>query len=120
MSEKDEARERLTLVLSHLHAGARLAVKRAGNDARAELAIVAQKPDGSGHVGLSLEFDGFISDLQTLLGVAPPSDEEIEIAPLLVGLQTGVIPREMIGGGTESAEAGEEGTGQLPREESKR
>lgn len=63
-----EARERLKTALVHMILAAKMAVldTPAG---KAELAIIARKPDGSGVVGASLtQPDDFFDDLARVLG----------------------------------------------------
>lgn len=57
---------RLTVLMDHLLIGGHMAkIEEPSGELR--LAIVSKKPDGSGHLSVTFEFDPFVKDLAELL-----------------------------------------------------
>jgi hypothetical protein len=68
----DKAKADLSIVVPHLRAAAKDALRRAKPGAVVKLAIIAKNPDGSGQVGADFECEEFIADLEA---VFPPTEE---------------------------------------------
>lgn len=80
----DQAKERLLLALPYLRNAVAQAKQKTG---RAQIAVLATNPNGSGNLIARFEADEFFADLEAVLGAAAQTEEDDLKAEALQFLQ---------------------------------